>query len=291
MDIILNDYSLDGQFNSIEDFVLWIHDEWMDMFSYLLEKKVNIYKKTDFYTRKVTKDKTLEDLLKISGDPLISMIKTFIIKSAYSSPYWDEAGVGKTELNNTYKCPCEDELPNCFSEAIERDKTVLSIKNNNYLDKYIFYYKNNEEGKLFNIVEYRSFLLWLLESEMADVKYVFENYGFDRDVTFVDIAGKCYAEEAIQHNNLTLGDKKNILFNISNLIKSLSTGTKSRFVDKISDDLFEYRMSVSAGREFRLFFIQKDGVIAFLNGFIKKQQKTPDYELDKARMIKREFLQ
>ena len=78
------------------------------------------------------------------------------------------------------------------------------------------------------------------------------------------------------------------MLNISELIRGLSTGTKNRFWDKLSDGIFEYRISVSAGREFRLFFIQAEAII-FLNGFIKKQQTTPQYEIEKAKRIKRDL--
>lgn len=291
MDVILNEYSLNGQFESIEEFVLWIRNEWMEMFDYFLQKKVAIYKKSNFYSNKVTKDETLRDLLKMRGDPLIAKIKSFIINSAYSDPYWDTEDNCKSKQGNTYKCPNDNDLPNCFSEAIERDRTVLSIKNENYLERHIVYLRDNVAGELYNIVEYNSFLIWLLEYETGDDRYVFEHYKFDRQVEFAEVDGRCYAEEALQQNNLTVGDKKKLLLSVSDMIRGLSTGKKNRFWDSISDEIFEYRLSVSAGREFRLLFVQNKKTIVFLNGFIKKQQKTPTYEIDKAKKIKRKYLQ
>lgn len=290
MDVILNEYSLNGQFESIEEFVLWIRNEWMEMFDYFLQKKVAIYKKSNFYSNKVTKDETLRDLLKMRGDPLIAKIKSFIINSAYSDPYWDTDDNCKSKQGNTYKCPNDNDLPNCFSEAIERDRTVLSIKNENYLERHIVYLRDNVAGELYNIVEYNSFLIWLLEFETGDDRYAFEHYKFDRQVEFAEVDGRCYAEEAIQQNNLTVEDKKKLLLSISAMIRGLNKGTKNRFWDNISKEIYEYRLSVSAGREFRLLFVQNKGEIVFLNGFIKKQQKTPTCELDKAKRIKREYL-
>lgn len=118
------------------------------------------------------------------------------------------------------------------------------------------------------------------------MRFVFENYQFPRKVVFSETAGKCYAEEALLQNKLTLDDIWTILINIEEMIKGVSSGVKNRFWDSLSDGLFEYRNSISAGREFRLFFIQ-DECIVFLNGFIKKTQKTPKIELDKAKKIKR----
>ena len=194
----------------------------------------------------------------------------------------------KTDISATYSCPYDDDLPNCFSEAIERDKIIFSVKNEEFMEESYSYIKNDKVGKLINVVEYNSFLCWLLTSPLADVKYVFENYKFQRKIRFAEISGRCYAQEAIQQNELTHEDKKNILLNISELIRGLSTGTKNRFWDKLSDGIFEYRISVSAGREFRLFFIQTEAII-FLNGFIKKQQTTPQYEIEKAKRIKRDL--
>lgn len=290
MDIVLNDYSLNGQFQSTEEFALWIQREWVKMFDYLVEQKIALYKKSNFYSRYITNDKTLYDLLQISGDPIVSKIKSFIINSAFSPPFWDEEGIIKTDISNTYKCLFDEELPNCFSEAIERDKVILSIKNNEFSDESYPYSKNEEKGRLTNIIDYNSFLQCLLGTNIGDVRYIFENYRFQRKIRFVEIDGKCYAEEALLQNHLTTDDKRNILINISELIRGLNTGTKNRFWDSLSDGIFEYRISVSAGREFRLLFVQ-DKAINFLNGFIKKEQKTPKYELDKAKKIKREFFE
>lgn len=289
MDIVLNDYSFNGQFETTEDFVLWIHEEWMKIFDYLVENKISVYKRSDFYSRKITSEETLGDLLKKTGDPLVSKIRSFIVNTAYSKPYWDNEEEQKTNLFNTYKCPCDDDLPNCFSEAIERDKVLFSVKNGGFIEKSYHYTKNEEEGELINIVEFNSFLCWLLNSSTMDVKYIFENYKFERKIKFAKVADRCYAQEAIQQNGLTEDDKKNVLLNISELIRGLSTGTKNRFWDNLSDGIFEYRISISDGREFRLLFVQNEAII-FLNGFIKKVQKTPKYEIDKAKKIKRDLI-
>lgn len=287
MDIVLNDYSLNGQFETTEEFMLWVHDEWMKMFDYLLKHKISLYKKSDFYSKHITKEETLFDLLQIAGDPLVSKIKSFIINAAFSEPYWDVEEVVKSDLSNTYKCPQSDDLPNCFSEAIERDKVILSIRNEEYAEECYMYNKNEEAGIIRNIIDYNSFLLWLLNVNLNDVKYIFENYKFQRKIRFAEVSGKCYAQEAIENNGLTVDDKKNILLNISEMIKGLSTGTKNRFWDNLSDGIFEYRISISAGREFRLLFVQ-DNAIVFLNGFIKKVPKTPKHEIDKAKKISKE---
>lgn len=286
MDIVLNDYAFEGQFESTESFALWIQREWIKIFDFLTEHEIALYKKSDFYSRNITADKTIRDLLKTTNDPIISKIKTFIIQSAFSEPYWDMPSVMKTDLRNTYSCPFQEELPNCFSESIERDKVILSVKNEHFSESHYQYLKNEKSGSITNIVDYNSFLCWLLYVSSKDIRYVFENYPLERKIMFAEIEGRCYAEEALLGNDLTIEDKQSILLHFKELIQGLSTGTKNRFWDSLTNGIFEYRITVSAGREFRLLFFQKDAII-FLNGFIKKQSKTPKDELDKALMLKK----
>lgn len=57
----------------------------------------------------------------------------------------------------------------------------------------------------------------------------------------------------------------------------------------LQDDIFELRLHISGNRIFRLLFVQNEG-IRFLNGFIKKTQKTPALEIAKAIEIKKHML-
>ena len=77
-----------------------------------------------------------------------------------------------------------------------------------------------------------------------------------------------------------------IVQSIPMLIQGLKQGEKNDYWDSFREGVFEYRVSVSAGRIFRLFFVQKNGLV-FLNGFIKKSQKTPQQEIEKAIRIKK----
>ena len=76
---------------------------------------------------------------------------------------------------------------------------------------------------------------------------------------------------------------------IPQLIEDLEQGRKSKLWDKLQEDVFELRLHVSANRIFRLLFVQFGG-IQFLNGFIKKTQKTPAIEIAKAVEIKKQLL-
>lgn len=291
MDFVINEYALDGQFETIEVFVDWIYEEWLPVMELLIKKQHAIYKKTDIYSRNITRQYTLQDVLrKEKNNPVITAIKLFLVKSAYEPPYWDEEKVIKTDLRNTYVCPHDTELPNCFSEAIERDGFLLSVYNSNFICETIPYFKNDVPGEIINLVDRNSILRLLLTYENTEIRFVFEHYKFNRKVSFAEHNGKCYAEEAILESRLSSLDRLKILLNISELICALDSGKKTHFWDNLGEGIFEYRVSISDGREFRLLFIQDNSII-FLNGFIKKTEKTPKMEIEKAKSIKKLFMQ
>ncbi len=63
----------------------------------------------------------------------------------------------------------------------------------------------------------------------------------------------------------------------------------SKFVKYISDGIFELR-TLYNGNIFRVFFIfDEDSIVVLFNGFIKKTQKTPRREIEKAIAIKNEY--
>ncbi|ESQ76657.1 type II toxin-antitoxin system RelE/ParE family toxin [Asticcacaulis sp. AC402] len=56
------------------------------------------------------------------------------------------------------------------------------------------------------------------------------------------------------------------------------------------DGLYELRCSLPSKREARLLFFVFEDTLIIVSGFIKKTQKTPEQELQKARERKKEFL-
>lgn len=286
MDIILNDYSLDGKFDDLDSFIEWFNVEFKNILDYLIEKHYRLLKKSDLYLRKITAQKSLLEILNISGDPAITRIKLYIQKMAFREPYWDNEL--KTNLDIDYFCPMDNDIPNCFTEAIERDKVVISLKHEDFNCNIINYKRDGIDGTIYNINTYINFLIWLLGQKENSTKYIFENYRYQQNVYFPQINNRCYAAEAIDNNDLIIKDKIAILNNISNMIESMKKGEKTRFWDSIRNGIFEYRISVSNGREFRLLFFQSGGIY-FLNGFIKKTNNTPIKEIELAEKLKQKI--
>lgn len=61
------------------------------------------------------------------------------------------------------------------------------------------------------------------------------------------------------------------------------------FIKYMGDAVYELRISL-ANREARIFFIyDEDDMVVLFNCFVKKTQKTPQREIDKAKKLKKEY--
>lgn len=62
-----------------------------------------------------------------------------------------------------------------------------------------------------------------------------------------------------------------------------------KFVKYLRDGIFELRVEYG-GNAYRIPFILDDGnIVVLFNGFMKKTQKTPQQELEKATKLKEEY--
>ena len=75
MEVILNEWSLDGQFSSYEDFAGYMQNTFLPFMDVLIEKEIPFLKKTDIYSRRITKRERLQDLLERFNDPLMQLLK------------------------------------------------------------------------------------------------------------------------------------------------------------------------------------------------------------------------
>lgn len=210
MEVILNEFSVVGQFASCDDFTDYMLDEMGEILDCMIEKKIPFLKRQDFYSSRITEELSLNDILLRANDPAVAAIRKYISDLAYHEPYWDREILSKNDVEYVY--PAEGEEPNCFTEVIERN-------------------------------------------------------------------------EALLQNGLDIKDIQNILLSIPQMIGSMVSGTKNDYWDSLRDGIFEFRIHVSGNRIFRLLFFQDKGIV-FLNGFIKKSQKTPPGEIEKALKIK-----
>lgn len=286
MELILNDFSLDGQFRGIEDFADYVRDVLAPILDVIVENEITFMKKSDFYMAAVTADLSLNDFMMMANEPTISLLKGYLVNLGYCEPYWDEDKATREEVKYGY--PMKKEEPNCFTEVIERRGKLISFDHPGYKEDKIACSRNGEQIDIFNISVVEQLLKEYLREEKGKIRYILEKYPYKRSVICAEVQGRCYANEALCKNDLTEPDLVNIIEAVPRLIEDLENGRKSNLWDKLQEDIFELRIHVSAGRIFRLLFVQHNG-ICFLNGFIKKTQKTPVGEIRKAIEIKKQI--
>jgi phage-related protein len=282
MEIIVNDFSLNGQFESSDDFADYMTKQLVPVLDMVMEKQIAIFANREFYSCMITKDVSLYELLVQTGDPVLSVIRGYIINLACNPPYWDDDSV--SQMDAKYQYPVKAEEPNCFTEAIERKDSMLSFPMPEFEKETFECRKNNEIIKIHNITTVLAFLNVFLLDDIRNIRYVMEkypNYPQKMNVSFATAGNKCYAEEALLSNELNMSDMQNILVSLPRMMDGMLRGEKNDYWDNLGDGIFEFRTRVSGSRIFRLLFFQRKGIV-FLNGFIKKTQKTPTSEIRKA---------
>ena len=287
MEIVLNDYSISGQFEAVENFTEYVIENLRPIFDMIIDRNIVFSRKQNIYDYKITKEKTLNDLLVESyGNPSVSVLRWYIQELGYQDPYWDREDEIRTIPEVEYVCPKKEEKPNCFTEAIERNGSVLSFPNSGYDETVFCCKRNNEDVQIFNIRDEESFLNTYLQDDISNIRYVIEQYPFKRRIKLAEVGDRCYALDALLGNNLTVEDMNRILSGVKMMLEGLIEGKKNHYWDRHQDEIWEFRVNVSSGRALRLFFIQETEII-FLNGFIKKSQETPQGEIGKAIEIKK----
>ena len=209
MELILNDFSVIGQFTTYDEFAYYVIKTVSPVLDCVIERKIVFLKSQSFYSSKITEKLTLNDILMHTGDPVIYKIRYYITQLAYQRPYWDEEPMSRNDV--CYQYPAKGNEPNCFTEVIERKGAVFSFPADKYTKKVIL----------------------------------------------ATVGEKCYAEEALLDNGLTTDDLLNIVQTIPRMMEAMDQGEKNDYWDKLRDGIFEYRVHVSSGRIFRLFFFSR----------------------------------
>lgn len=284
MELILNDYSICGQFEKIADFEDYFVSDLKRVLDVVIEKKIPLYKKTDTFSRYLSGGVSLADYLRRQNDTVATLIKRYIIDMAYSEPYWDEEDILATRQDADYRYPYNCEEPNCFTEAIERECPLLSFPTERFEQGQFTGGKDDVEVLIDNVTNVKGMLDTYLKNSPEEISYFLESYPFEKNIVLARIGDRCYANEAMLENELSYEDKRKILDHIPNLIVDKSCGKKTHWWGPVEGEISEYRVSVSDNREFRLFFLWRESII-LLNGFIKKTQETPESEKKRAREI------
>lgn len=94
------------------------------------------------------------------------------------------------------------------------------------------------------------------------------------------------------YESLPKKDREKLVAVMNNIVNfGMQTAIKMKWVKKIGYDIFEIRSKAGNNIQRTLYFHYDDGVYYITHGFTKKTQKTPRKELNRAILIKDEFIE
>jgi len=87
--------------------------------------------------------------------------------------------------------------------------------------------------------------------------------------------------------SLSIKERALIYKNIQKLIeyKNSNFNLSDKFTKPLQDGIFELKVDLQNKTSRSLYFYEKNQIIIFTNGFVKKSQKTPSKEIKKAKTI------
>ncbi|MBM6855478.1 hypothetical protein H6B11_15200 [Mediterraneibacter glycyrrhizinilyticus] len=141
--IYLNELSLDGQYDSMEEFFQAARP-FMKCLKLISEKNCQIQKHSMLYSRKITKDKTLNDLRGMRGDH-VTRLKSLLLSVTDAPPFWDWKEEFAQDLTAEYICENEDVSATSLPEAAEDKGVLLSFPHKKYQDRVLRIVKNGQD--------------------------------------------------------------------------------------------------------------------------------------------------
>ncbi len=283
MELVLNDLSMVGQFKDYEEFEGYFIRVLNRLLEMIAEKQIPLYKLPDIFEKEVAKGVTLHQMLLTRKNHPAAAILRKRIMQILDNPFLVGEWV-KTVKGVFYGYPGKTEEPNCFTEAIERKCPLLSFPEPHFMGDSFSCFRDNVPLSVPNIKEIGDLLDFYLSEAPWDIRYILVHYPFPQKVILAEINHKCYLADALTDNHLSCEDIRKIIGHIPDLIRDWTSGKKTHWWDSIEEKIYEYRVTISGGREFRIFFLWKEGLI-LMNGFVKKTQATPSAEKKKARLI------
>lgn len=269
MDAVINEKTLDGQFDTVEDFCENLENDIIKIFKHFKKIGNKIYKIGDIFDYQVTSDYKLSEIFNMctKKNPAIQRLKS-LIADIMHEPF----------LNEKYE--------NCFEFAKDSNCALISFTHVKFRTDYITY----DKCTILNCYNNNSTLDHLYDSLTINDEFYYENIEKGIKISFMSIGKRRYTQEAFDNCGLDNKDKRRIREKMNNLIGCFANGTPLTDVGKrIENNLWEFRVDVSHGRIFRIFFLRNTNEVIFLNGFIKKTQKTPTLELSMARNLVKQY--
>ena len=287
MEVIINDFSLDGQFNGEEEFLDSLYEYTIPMIEQLKSIGICIIRSYYSYDSKVTKEKSLSDLLKTKGNPEITKLKGLLHNLFFEEPFWE---TDLKSMEEIYESEFTEYKSNfCLAEALERKIPVMSFEHEKFKENMIGIKKNKELRYIKNLFN-KEVMLQIFREDRVISHLDFIILKYNMGESFGLKKGKNYFNELVEEASLSLDDESYIVSDMDKLINFFIKGENPGNLSKtIEGKLKEFRTSLTNNRQIRFFYFEYGRKIIFMNGFLKKTQKTPSSEIEKARRIMSEY--
>ncbi len=289
MEILINELSIHEQFSSVDDFASSLIDT-IRMYQAIPDKKFTISKKSDVWSYKPTKQDTLNDILNIKGNDKITKFKSVLSSFITKEPFWDLNQ--KHSDTDEYICEHTSEKSNySIAEACERDQLVLSFSSETFTICEISVCKNNSNNYCIkNFYSKYNFLDYLINAEPEYFIYFCQKQFENHKVDFVSKNNNYQIGEFLDSLNKT--EKIDVINEIKKMILDYLDNAQplpENISRHLRDSIFELRVNFRNKICRLLYFYGSDNTIVFTHGFIKKTQKTPNSEINRAVSLREEY--
>ena len=286
MDIIVNDFSIDNQFQNFEEFSDIVACTTLPLFQVLMQKNCILYKSYATYSLSFFDDVSLIKLFNhrdFKGSAEVTLLKELLVSISSEEPYWNDDINTKTDsfYHNEFCGDFYGYNPNCLSEALERNATLLSFVPNRFNSNSISISRDGEYLLIDNLINKSDFIHSLLQYGNATLVEYLISIQDNKNIIFVkDRAGSYLTDNHYFQQDLTVDDIKSIGKDFKLSLEFLESGNlSSRFTDSVTHKkvtYYEFRCSLNNNREFRVYYYLHKGKIYYLNSHIKKTQSIPD---------------
>ena len=303
MDVMLNDFSADGQFKDIDEFVESLSSDTLPALKMIQDNNnMVLWKTLDVYKRNICNKRKFGDVLggyEIFGYAELSKFKMYLAQltnDPFINDEWETDSNSNFDFSNSKMAELDgiEEIPNCITEAFTRHIPLLSFKHNLFSSHEINALVNNENATCFNLFNLESASFHFFNAEQITFGEFLANLKFDMKVSFFrNKNGDFYIDDGFINGKLSVKDGISLKNDLCEYLLDLKNGIinekKTKPIEHKKKKYYEFRFTLSDQRIFRMFYIRDKEKIVFLNSHLKKTQKTPPIVKDESVHIINEY--
>lgn len=183
MEILINELSLNGQFDTEDKFLDNLQDI-LRIFKLIEISDFTLLKNSMLFDVKITSNYKMVELLTLKTDK-IRKLKSFIVKLSHNPPFWDSDK--KQHFSDTYQYKSKNVCNTSLAESCERDKMILSFEHSDFSEDICTIQKNSESLNIFNVVNSNKFLEYLFLNKLINCLQYCQNKFKNSKLNFEEI--------------------------------------------------------------------------------------------------------